>query len=95
MMKLIGGTLAALLLATNGNDQDKHRNPPAAPSISFRSLDRDGDGKITRDEFMNAFATLDRDHDGVLTADELSPGPAHGPKAKPGKSKSGRAKRKH
>ncbi len=98
MLKLIGGTLAALLLATSGNDQDKHRKPassgPAIP-LTFKGLDHDGDGKVTREEFLNAFEALDRNHDGVLTADELSPAAPHDSKAKHGKSgKPGKVKRK-
>ena len=44
---------------------------------TFRRLDRDGDGKLTVQEFggseLRLFARLDRNKDGVLTADEIRP----------------------
>lgn len=62
--------------------------PPAPPEVHTRvmvmgphgSLDRDGDGQVTREEFAapmsDHFARLDKDGDGRLSADELSG--AHG-----------------
>lgn len=66
--------------------------PPAPPEVHTRfmmmgdgpgSLDKDGDGQITREEFaapMNDhFARMDKDGDGRLSTGELSAG--HGPGA--------------
>ena len=49
----------------------------AQPAAStFKQVDRNGDGKITRDEFPRHIARLfdqvDSNHDGVLTQDEYS-----------------------
>jgi len=52
----------------------------------FKQLDRNGDGKVTREEARGApwFDRLDRDGDGVITLDEVqgrSHRPGGGPKA--------------
>jgi hypothetical protein len=91
MSKLLSSALAALLLSTpDAGPQDKPRDP--ASSLTFQSLDRDHDGKVTREEFADAFARLDRNHDGVITSDELSGRESRGPKGK--KSKPGQGKRR-
>ena len=96
MAKLFIGTLAAFLLnAPGGDSQNKHR--PATDhsiTLSFKSLDLDGDGKVTREEFMDAFAKLDHNHDGAITPDELPTRDAHGDQGKHPKQKPGNQKRK-
>ena len=88
MSKLLSSALAALLLSTPGATPCD-----PAPSLTFQSLDRDHDGKVTPEEFADAFARLDRNHDGVLTSDEVSGQESRGPKGK--KPKPGQGKRRH
>lgn len=91
MLKLIGSSLAALLFVIPGaGPQDKRKPSPSGDpqvTLSFRQLDLDGDHKVTREEFTEAFARLDRNRDGALTADELGSRGSSAPKAKPGKGK--------
>ncbi len=98
MLKLLTGTLAACLLSAPATDlQDKRKNPPAAaPSVtlSFKALDLDGDGKVTKAEFMDAFDKLDRNHDGVISADEMSGQDSRGTQEKHKHQKPGKNKRK-
>lgn len=97
MAKLLSGTLAAFLLSAPAADpQDKHKEHPSADrsvTLSFKSLDLDGDGKVTREEFMEAFAKLDRNHDGVISADELSGHESRGTQDKHKQQKPGKHKR--
>lgn len=51
---------------------------PAQARRRFQQADKDGDGKVTRDEFPGAperFDRLDADRDGSLTVDEATRGP--------------------
>jgi Ca2+-binding EF-hand superfamily protein len=66
----------------------------------FKSMDKDGDGRISRDEFTGPkprFDVLDRDGDGYLTQQELTtaPGKAAGKAAAkaPPKKQAGGAKK--
>ena len=64
--------LAERLSQLNGNDAVSH----AAEDI-FRAYDLDGDGFITREEWMGAdavFDALDIDHDGKITPEEMGAG---------------------
>ena len=93
MSRLITSALAALLL--NAPDPGPKDKPPAAAPVTFKSFDHDGDGKVTREEFSEAFARLDRNHDGVLTSDEWPGQTSQAPKPQRGKPKPGKSKRKH
>ena len=91
MWKLVTGTLAALLLSAPedqaaGKKQDR---PGSAPGVmlTLKDLDHDGDGQVTREEFMGAFQKLDRNQDGFLSAGELSSSAKPGPERKQAKKK--------
>jgi Ca2+-binding EF-hand superfamily protein len=59
----------------------KLRNLPAAGIVArFKSLDKDGDGKVSKDEFDGPearFAQLDADKDGFITQREANQGAAN------------------
>jgi len=95
MFKTLSGPLTALLLSLPAGDpQERHRPAPdPVLALSFKSLDRDHDGKVSREEFGEAFAMLDRNHDNLLTPEELSGGKTPGPKK--GKPAPAKGKRKH
>ncbi len=105
MRKLIVGTIVCVMvmgvvgssLAKGDGEAKKKRDPAAA----FTKRDKDGDGKISVDEFVGkkegdaaekmkkAFGKKDKDGDGFLTKDEML---AKGGKAKgegKGKKKKG------
>jgi Ca2+-binding EF-hand superfamily protein len=98
MLKLITGTLAAFLLGAPAPDDAPEKQKEHAATVhailSFKALDLNGDGKITRDEFMSAFDKLDRNHDGVITADELPSHESHGAQDKQPKQHAEKDKRK-
>ena len=66
--------------------------PPSPPEVRTRflmmgpdghaAMDRDGDGEVTREEFVSpmndAFARMDEDGDGRLSGEELTAGPRPG-----------------
>ena len=64
--------LAALLACPTLAAQETTGRTASGLAERFRQLDRDGDGKITRDEAGNAawFARLDRNGDGRITFEE-------------------------
>lgn len=73
----------------NASDDAKPAAPstsePAAPRKAFgprlRAMDKDGDGKITREEYQGPpalFDRLDANHDGVLRPEEIRPVPGFG-----------------
>jgi Ca2+-binding EF-hand superfamily protein len=76
--------LFALLVATSfsyGADAEK---PKADPAAMFAKKDANGDGKISKEEFLKgakdaakaeeAFAKKDKDKDGSLTKEEFAAG---------------------
>ncbi len=84
--RLLVATLAAAIalpVATFAAKGDKKKKD-AAPAETFASVDKNGDGEITLEEFLASqkdklgeeaakarFATLDKNHDGKLTKDEF------------------------
>jgi len=80
----------------HGRDHEQGREGPPPPGMAphprdFKSLDTNGDGKISFEEFSAGqkarFEALDANHDGVLDADELAhgagPKPEEGPEGGP------------
>ena len=65
---------AFLLIATSLSAQN------AAQSDGFKKIDRNGDGKVTREEMPKLFDQIDADKDGVASVAELT---AHFAKARP------------
>lgn len=55
---------------------------PPGPSRAFTKADKNGDGVVSRQEYLDAaarrFAKLDRNGDGRLTPDEMTKGNRHG-----------------
>lgn len=66
-----------------GGKKGKRSEAAAAAAETYKSLDKNGDGKLTLDEFKagktdaqeaeKAFKALDKNADGTLSPDELSP----------------------
>jgi Ca2+-binding EF-hand superfamily protein len=54
------------------------QNAPLTPRQYLQSMDTDGDGRVSRAEYIaymdRGFDRLDTDHNGVLEGDELPPG---------------------
>ena len=99
MWKLVSGTLAALLMTAPGEDPAGKKHDRATSTagvlLAFKDLDANSDGKVAKEEFMEAFRKLDRDQDGFLSAQELSGSGKPGPQSKHGKMKSGKGRGKH
>lgn len=57
---------------------------PATASEYLKRFDRDGDGRVSEQEYVDylsaGFRALDANGDGVLDADELPPGPRRTPR---------------
>ncbi|MBT7068808.1 MAG: hypothetical protein HN919_21110 [Verrucomicrobia bacterium] len=77
----------ALVLAWSGSavaqgrggppSRDDDREPPTAADF-IKRLDKDGDGKVSKDEFDGPdkhFTELDKNEDGYITEDEAPTGP--------------------
>jgi hypothetical protein len=56
----------------DGKIDKREFNMAARPDSVFKMLDADGDGKITRKEFIAGFNILDTDNDGYITKDEFN-----------------------
>jgi len=79
-----GGTRRGTGPAVDTTPQPPDRREPTHPFM--RREDRNGDGKVTRDEFRGPrhhFDRLDRNHDGVLTEDEAPDRPPPGRRPRP------------
>ena len=101
---LLIGSLAAAAMVSLGSAQDAAGAPdPSKPCPAFKKLDKDGDGAVSKDEFLASakddahkakmetrFAKLDKDGDGKLTPTEMNAGKPAKPK-KDGKPKAPKA----
>jgi Ca2+-binding EF-hand superfamily protein len=69
--------LLACVVAIPGMDAIA-QNAPLTPRQYLQSMDTDGDGRVSRAEYIaymdRGFDRLDTDHNGVLEGDELPPG---------------------
>ena len=79
MKRCISLAVAALICASPLALAQKKDGPvPVTSESLLKRMDRDGDGKLSFEEYRNAmirrFAHADRDRDGVLRGDEI---PAH------------------
>ncbi|MBI5393951.1 MAG: EF-hand domain-containing protein [Verrucomicrobia bacterium] len=88
-MKFIITALTAIavctMIATAGEGKKGGDKPKVDPETYFKKLDTNGDGKVSKEEFMAkqkdaekgaaAFKAKDKDGDGCLTLDEFK---AHG-----------------
>jgi Ca2+-binding EF-hand superfamily protein len=90
----IGRLAPAAPPAAAAKPKDAAKGKAAAKAAQLvervKGMDKDGDGRVTRDEFRGlpqVFDRLDRDGDGVISADELRRGPRAGalPKKKAAK----------
>jgi Ca2+-binding EF-hand superfamily protein len=69
---------AATVLAVGAAAAADQDTPPAAADAMFKSLDRDGDQRLSKSEvakdkeLMEHFAALDTDSDGYLTSREYA-----------------------
>src|SRR5438128_822384 len=97
MFKLVAGTLAALLMAApgdgdpDGGKKKERKHHPPGVTLAIKDIDTDGDGRISKDEFMAYFQKLDRNQDGFLSSEELSSS-GHG--AKNGEQKKSKHEKK-
>ena len=56
----------------NGMIDKREFNMSGRPCLSFSMLDIDGDGRITRKEYLAGFNTLDTNGDGVITREDFN-----------------------
>ncbi|MBI5686217.1 MAG: EF-hand domain-containing protein [Verrucomicrobia bacterium] len=90
-MKFIISALTVIavccMVATGAEEKKKGGDKPKAnPEAVFKKMDANGDGKLSKDEFMAkqkdaakgeaAFKAKDKDCDGNLSLDEFKTGPA-------------------
>lgn len=70
----IGFSIALALIANLGFSSIAHAQDENAPRHGFAKLDSDGDGVISRDEFLaqhqSRFAKVDADGDGIISEEE-------------------------
>jgi Ca2+-binding EF-hand superfamily protein len=77
---LIG--IALLLIGTNYSWSQKSPSKSGGVESWFNTIDADGDGKISRDEYMkhaekrteNRFTQMDVNKDGIISKDEFKEG---------------------
>lgn len=84
-MKFIITALTAIavctMVATAGEGKKGGDKPKASPEAIFKKMDANGDGKVSKEEFMAkqkdkekaeaSFKAKDKDGDGCLTGDEF------------------------
>merc|ERR1712023_391042 len=68
-------------LTHDGQPSDK-TGASSVPKTEFQNMDRDGDGSVTKEEFLwyvspDDFKTADRNNDGVLDKEEFISAPLH------------------
>jgi hypothetical protein len=67
----------ALAGAAGVNDEPQNRNAQQPETMRFRAMDRNGDGRVTRQEWrgsVQSFRVHDWNNDGVLSGEEVRPG---------------------
>jgi len=99
---LLAAVAAALVLplAAHAAKGDKKKTDSKNPAANFATLDKDGNGSVSQDEYVAAmkeklgedgakthFAELDKNHDGQLSKEELG---ADSTAGKPAKGKKGK-----
>jgi hypothetical protein len=57
-----------------GGKGGSHEGKGKGGPLSMATLDANGDGTVSKEEWNGAFEKLDKDNDGKLTADELKGG---------------------
>jgi hypothetical protein len=84
---LVGGLAAGAFAAEKGD-----KKAPASPEAAFKAKDKDGNGKLSKDEFVGKldgdkkaaaekrFASADKNGDGSLDATEFAAAMAGGKK---------------
>jgi Ca2+-binding EF-hand superfamily protein len=91
---LLIGSMAFVAMVSLVSAQDAAGAPdPAKPCPAFKKLDKDGDGAVSKDEFLASakddaqkakmekrFAKLDKDGDSKLTPAEMNAGKSAKPK---------------
>ena len=104
MLRVLLSLALALSIGLTAAAADGKKNAPKGPKKTadeiFKAKDKDGDGKLSKDEFVGnpkkqaardkleaAFKKLDKDGDGFLTSEEFKAKPAKGDKPKKNRGK--------
>lgn len=98
VLALCGAGLAQEGGGNKGGEGGKAAPKPAAAGLSFSQIDTNGDGIISKVEWLAYFAKLDLNKDGVISAEEAggaAPAPANnggegGAKRKGGEGEGGK-----
>ena len=72
-MRIVRAIGMSLLLSAGAGGASWAQGPkPEPPRDAFTALDRDGDGKVSREELRGGFDRVDADDDGFISRDELA-----------------------